>query len=386
MNDMNNPQNEILLSVCVAIYNLKEEFLRACIESLAFELPVDAELILGDDGSDKKTGDVCREYENEALRISYFRQENRGLSAIRNASFKRAKGRYIIFFDGDDIAPRGFYGCICDALKESLKEYDMVMFRMINFTRNTPQIKAEKTSIADISAAAAKQFSKACITGEPPRTEDYGIVDSSTSSGCNKVYRRQFLLDNNLTFKEGLTKAEDTVFNSRAFFFCKNLGYIPQILYFYRMNPDSLTHKYTPDELSAIYDCIECDRENMKLYDNDADVLEMRKKYKYKLIAYAITEFELNIFHKNNPVPTEVRREQFEKFIYTEPFDEFFKTLDFSGYHWNERKLILKMAAKGKFRLLDLMYKFPISFKIYGKAKKIINKKRMMLCKAKHRF
>ncbi len=373
MKDMNNSQNKILLSVCVAIYNVKEKFLRACIESLAFELPTEAELILGDDGSDKKTGDICREYVNETLRISYFRQENRGLSAIRNASFKRAKGRYIIFFDGDDIAPRGYSECVLNALRKRSEEYDILMYQMIKFIESVPQIKAEKTNIADIPAAAAKQFSRACITGAPPGIEDYGIVDSTPSSACNKVYRRQFLIDNNLSFKEGLTKAEDTVFNSQTFFFCRNLGYIPQILYFYRTNPNSLTHKYTPDELSAIYDCIECDRKIMKLYDDDADVLKMWQKY--KLIAYAITEFELNIFHQNNPDPFRVRREQFEKFIRTEPFDTFFKTFDFSKYHWNERKLILKLAARDKFLLLDVMYKFPVSFKIYGKIKKIISKK-----------
>ena len=370
---MNNSQDEILLSVCVAVYNVKEEFLRACIESLASALPVDAELILGDDGSDKKTGEICREYVNDSLRIRYFRQENRGLSAIRNASFRLARGRYLIFFYGDDIAPDGYSECVCNALRKRSKEYDIVMFQMMKFNETVPGIRAERTGITDIPDAAAKQFSRACITGEPPRTEDYGIVDSTPSSGCNKIYRRQFLHDHNLTFKEGLTKAEDTVFNSQTFFFCGSLGYIPQILYFYRMNPDSLTHKYTPHVEEAICDCIACDRENMKLYDNAADIVKMWQKY--KLLLYAITNFELNIFHKNNPEPSRVRHRQFEKFIHTEPFDTYFKTLDFSEYYWNERKLILKLAARDRFRLLDAMYRFPLSFKIYGKIKKIFGKK-----------
>ena len=364
---------ETELSIIVAIYNIKEKILRECLESLMNDKYDNTEIILGDDGSDQETGEICREYAARDSRMIYFRQENRGLSAIRNAALKLAGGRYVTFVDGDDAAPPGYSECICNGLKESGEEYDILMFKIKDFIKDVPCINVKKTSIVNIPSEAAKQFSRACITGEPPRTEDYGITDSTPSSVCIKAYRRQFLIENGLTFKEGLRKSEDVMFNSQAFFYCKRLGYIPEILNLYRMNPDSLTHKYTPYFEEVIRDCIECDIENMKLYDNDADIIKMWGKY--KLLHYAITNFELNIFHKKNPKPSKVRREQFESFKHTEPFETFFKTFDFSNYHWNERKLIVKLASKDKFGLLDLMYKFPISFRVYGKLKKIFGKR-----------
>ena len=63
-------------------------------------------------------------------------------------------------------------------------------------------------------------------------------------------------------------------------------------------------------------------------------------------------------------------------FVNAEPFKTFFKTFDFSAYHWNERRLILRLAAAERFGLSDFMYKNPILFKVYGKLKKLFDGKR----------
>lgn len=370
MNELKN--GEILLTIGVAVYNIKEKILRPCLESLVADKGGGVEIILGDDGSDKETGDICREYAEMDSRIRYIRQENEGLSSIRNLAIREARGKVITFVDGDDIVPNGYSECICKALKNAGKEYDIVMFRLKSFIETVPRIKVENMKIVDIPIEAARQFSRACITGEPPRIEDFGIIDGSPSSSCVKIYRRQFLLDNNLFFKVGLKKSEDIMLNARAYFFCKSLGYIPQVLNFYRLNPDSITHKYSYDFEEIIRGCISCDKENMKLFNNDPKILE--KWRKYKLIHYAINNFALNIFHKDNPKKTSERKKDFIAFVRNEPFGSFFKSFDFSSYEWHERRLILWLASRERFKTLDIMYRLPISFRVYGKIRNILSK------------
>ncbi len=360
----------MILSICVAIYNISEPFLRQCIESIISDKSADIEIILGDDCSDMPIPQICLEYEKSDSRVRYIRQsENGGISRMRNTMIDAARGKWITFIDGDDAVSVGYASCICKALKDT--EFDIVMFKWQRFDDIIPHIKAEMLPIAPLLQAAAQQFSRACLTGEPPHIEDFGMTDSTPSSVCIKAYKRSFINKNNLKFRDGMKKSQDVEFNTRAFFECGSIGYLPQTLYLYRKNIGSITNRYSANFEKIICDCIKYDAENLNtLFKNDAEILKQWRKY--KLILYIINTFELNIFHKNNPEARKYRKAEFEKFIHNEPFCTFFKTFDFSSYEWHERRLILKLAAKEKFFVLDAMYKFPISFKIYGKAKNLL--------------
>ena len=364
-----------LLSICVAIYNIKEEYLRACIESILHGLSDEAELILGDDCSNEETAAVCCEYANRDCRIKYIRSpKNGGVSYIRNVMINKARGRMLTFIDGDDIVPNGYSATICGAIASSDEDYDIIMFKWQRFESTVPNVKTDSNKITALPSDASESFSKACLTGAPPNTEKYGITDSTPSSVCIKAYRHGFLDDNNLRFKVGLKKSQDVEFNTRAFFACRSLGYLPQILYLYRKNPASVTNRYNPNIKKILYDCIECDKSNLKtLYQNDKEIKQLWGKY--KLIHYSISFFELGVFHKDNPKKAQERKKDFIDFIQEEPFGVLFKTFDFSSYHWNERRLILKLAARKRFAALNYMYKHPITFRIYGKIKKIFGKR-----------
>ncbi len=363
------------LSICVAIYNIKAEYLRACIESARVGLPAEAELILGDDGSKEETAKICREYADKDERIRYIRPErNGGVSYIRNIMTDEAKGKWLTFIDGDDAVANGYAAAICNALSSADKEYDIVMFKWQRFDGDVPRIEAKSENIKAVPHSAAGDFSRACLTGEPPHIEKYGMVDSTPSSVCIKAYRREFLNENNLRFTVGIRKSQDVDFNTRAFFVCKTLGYLPQTLYLYRKNPASVTNRYNPDIKKILYDSIGCDRHNlMELYQNDRGIERLWRRY--KLLFYLINFFELDVFHRDNPKKYVERRQDFIGFIQEKPFGDFFITFDFLSYDWNERKLILMLAAKRKFGVLNFMYRHPITFKIYGKIKKIFGKR-----------
>lgn len=90
-----------VLSIIVPVYNV-EQYLPRCIDSILGQTFQDFELILVDDGSPDRCGEICDEYTKKDNRIIVIHQENKGVSTARNRGLDKAKGNYIMFIDPDD--------------------------------------------------------------------------------------------------------------------------------------------------------------------------------------------------------------------------------------------------------------------------------------------
>lgn len=107
-----------LISVIVPVYNV-EEYLAACIESILLQSYDNLEIILVDDGSTDKSGEICDVYEKKDNRITVIHQNNGGLSLARNNGIFASKGSYISFVDSDDLIQRDFIETLYDSLQQS---------------------------------------------------------------------------------------------------------------------------------------------------------------------------------------------------------------------------------------------------------------------------
>lgn len=96
------------LSIIVPIYNV-EDYLEECVNSILNQPYTDFELILVDDGSPDKCGDICDTYALNDERIKVIHKENGGLSSARNAGIEIAKGEYLSFIDSDDFISDDYY-------------------------------------------------------------------------------------------------------------------------------------------------------------------------------------------------------------------------------------------------------------------------------------
>ena len=90
------------ISVIVPVYNV-EKYLCSCIDSILAQTFTDFELLLIDDGSRDKSGEICDEYANKDCRVKVFHKENGGVSSARNLGIDESKGEYLFFVDSDDI-------------------------------------------------------------------------------------------------------------------------------------------------------------------------------------------------------------------------------------------------------------------------------------------
>ena len=94
-----------LVSIIVPVYNV-EKYVEECVQSLLTQSYKKLEIILVDDGSLDKSGEICDNLSLKDNRIKVLHKKNGGLSDARNHGIDVATGKYVMFVDSDDIVDR----------------------------------------------------------------------------------------------------------------------------------------------------------------------------------------------------------------------------------------------------------------------------------------
>jgi len=108
--------NEPKISVIVPVYKV-EPYLRKCLDSIINQTYKNLQIILVDDGSPDNCGRICDEYAAKDKRIAVLHQENKGVSAARNAGLALADGEYLGFVDSDDWIEPDMYAYLLNNLR-----------------------------------------------------------------------------------------------------------------------------------------------------------------------------------------------------------------------------------------------------------------------------
>ena len=124
-------QYEILLSVIVTVYNI-ESYLGDCLDSIINQTYKKLEIILIDDGSCDKSGNICDEYALRDMRIKVLHKENEGLVAARKSGIVMATGELVAYVDGDDWLETDYYEKLINLYKKN--NADVVMSGCIKET------------------------------------------------------------------------------------------------------------------------------------------------------------------------------------------------------------------------------------------------------------
>ena len=104
---MNETLNHPKISVIVPVYKA-EAYLRCCVDSLLAQTFRDFEILLIDDGSPDKSGEICDEYARQDGRIKALHKKNGGVSSARNVGIEHAQGEWITFVDADDYVKSAY--------------------------------------------------------------------------------------------------------------------------------------------------------------------------------------------------------------------------------------------------------------------------------------
>ena len=215
------------ISVIVPVYNV-EKYLRHCIDSILTQSFTDFELLLIDDGSPDRCGQICDEYAKKDNRIRAIHIQNGGPSRARNIGLTYAIGKWIIFIDADDWIDIN----TLEILNSNLASADIIYFgykriyptkTTINCPMHVPCILSPK----EIDIEIEKLLSS--------KEQFFGY-------SWNKFFLRSIIESNKIQFDENLIAREDEIFTLRYIKYIKNLAVSPTAPYNYRMLDTSLSH------------------------------------------------------------------------------------------------------------------------------------------------
>ena len=110
--------NNKILSIIIPVYNC-EEYIERCLNSLIPQITDDCEIIIVNDGSTDKTGDIIERFAAENKCIVYLNRQNGGVSFARNEGLAAAQGKYIMFCDADDWYEDGSVPYLINIMEQS---------------------------------------------------------------------------------------------------------------------------------------------------------------------------------------------------------------------------------------------------------------------------
>lgn len=208
-----------LVSVIIPVFNVAP-YLREALDSVVQQTWPHLEIIIVDDGSTDGSGKICDEYRADA-RVQVIHQENRGLSAARNAGLDRAVGEYIAFLDSDDAWRPDFIRKLMGAMENAdiaICQYEVHRLKL--------------DTRGQIHPAAQKGFYS---RKEALRALVEGTINVSV---WNKLYRKELWTE--IRFPEG-HNYEDIDTTYRVFDLCSRICFLDVPLYLHRKRPGSIT-------------------------------------------------------------------------------------------------------------------------------------------------
>lgn len=203
------------ISIIVPVYNV-EKYLGNCIESVQNQSYKYWELILVDDGSPDKCGEICDEYASHDERIVVVHQPNGGQANARNHALDKCKGEYVTFLDSDDFLHQDYLKQLLDIAKKydaDIVQCDYLQGQSLQFP-----ICNRKETIKEYNNHSIFLSSKANI-----------IV-------WGKLYKRDIVLKNRI--KEG-KYYEDDFTTWKWYYNSKKIVLTSLQLYYYTDNPQS---------------------------------------------------------------------------------------------------------------------------------------------------
>lgn len=234
------------ISVIVPVYRV-EKYLSDCIESILNQTFADFELILVDDGSPDRCGEICDEAAKHDARVHVIHQKNAGLSAARNAGIEIARGSWLSFVDADDFVALNFLEALHKAATRAQADCAVCSFYLTDSTG------------ARIEASYPVEVENGVRTGVSVLETVQEHLNVPYIVAWNKLYRRE--LFETLRYPVG-RQNEDVFVFAELFDKAKTVVVLPDKLYFYRQSEGSImrsgvTTLRNLDEMWAYHNCFE---------------------------------------------------------------------------------------------------------------------------------
>lgn len=227
-----------LISVIVPAYNV-ENYIENCLKSICNQYYPFIEIIVVNDGSKDNTLQIIQQMSEQDYRIRYYTKKNGGLSDARNFGLTKANGKYITFVDSDDLISPDFLSVLYHEILKN--NADIASCEFLQFDH----IDANKLTANDLDY-------KITVLNNIDAMKFWYISDFSCPTvATNKLYKAELFSD--VKFNVGKLHEDEFIIHN-LFLKAKKVVYVWKKLYFYYINPNSITsvHKYNIKRLHSV--------------------------------------------------------------------------------------------------------------------------------------
>ncbi len=297
---------KVSISIVVPIYNV-EQYIRACLDSLAAQTLDSIEILMVNDGTKDCSGEIAKEYaEKWPEKFRYFVKENGGLSDARNYAFKYVRGEYIAYVDSDDYVAENMFEELWKAAQASKADIIECELNKV-FPNHNERINLPETykNVAD-------------------------YILNARVCAWNKLYRVQWLKEIQVEFPKGLLY-EDVCF------FLKIVPYLTKMpvtvhlpLYYYRQREGSILNNSN----RRILEIHEIFKEVFHFYEERSLTNEYAEVAEYKYIKTLFCSFLMRMLKMK------------DKEIRKEVIDSSWKTINKERPQWRKNLYMKRLTPR----------------------------------------
>jgi glycosyltransferase involved in cell wall biosynthesis len=215
----------IKLSILIPVYNVSK-YLKRCLDSVYSQIDESCEVIIVDDGSTDDSGKICDlYYEKYPSLTKVFHKKNEGAYSTRNYAFNKSKGKYLWFIDPDDYIQDGAVKTIINLINNSNPDVVSLSFKRFD-------------------GVNYGKLENVFVLSEVVSGEDYLLKGKFDPYLWSKIYRNEFLKENNVLFDNRLYTQGDWLFNMYVFT-TKTVSVLLTDVYaynYFNTNPTSTLH------------------------------------------------------------------------------------------------------------------------------------------------
>lgn len=333
---------EPFVSIIVPVYKVPEQYLRKCIESTIAQTLYNIEILLVDDGSPDRCGEICDEYERKDSRVKALHKKNGGLSSARNHGCKSARGKWIMFVDGDDWIEPAMCQAMYNAGEE--KQVQLVMCGIMkDYEKSATKYKFYLEDGKVYKGQECKWLQQQLL-----------VYNGNIAVAYSKLIDRKLLMDNQIFHDEVLRQgAEGLEFNLRLFEKLKSATFINKPFYHYIYNENSISASHNEANHEFVIKCFE----KIKAFIDTSDNKEMLKPWFDNRLLYVIVTTAISgYFNPTNTEPYADRKRKYAMYLEKPIVREALQTKNTDGIG-KQREIALFFVKHRMYLMLDVMGK-----------------------------
>ncbi len=240
---------DIKVSIIMPVHNGKEH-LRETLDCIVKQTFADFELICVDDESTDNSVQIIEEYQKQDKRITLYKNKKSNAGAARNFALDRASGKYLLFWDADDLYEPDAVNLMYQKMEEDQADIGVC---------NADHYDTESKEYIPKSQYLNKKQLPDSI---PFSSENNGryILNFSAQVAWNKMFLREFVVENEIRFQE-IPRINDHYFVSISLIMARRITVIDHLLIHYRTNQKENLTGTSSDTPLCKYE-VQCDIKN----------------------------------------------------------------------------------------------------------------------------